>query len=301
MNLGCCDDALRCFEVASMSCNCGKTSGGDECKEANHDGLRNESLDPTGLTARRSMTSVTFDRRRARIRHAKRKPRRGLYPPGSTARHLRRMSVSQAPAAEFLSPFCVGVRFLKTIRSLNHLLCIHYEKSRNGDDIGRTAWGAAQGPGMSGVSLPPISGCYDAVPTAEEQSPARIIQPRFHDERDDANDCDENYKKQDLLVVPHAVPRRSQLVPASVRACIRAVYSGSCGWFAVEPVPLAGALSGMATKACLQRIAAEGCLCFLLRRVTAGTFPAPLKLSARVTVWRVEDVRRWIQEQCMRA
>lgn len=38
----------------------------------------------------------------------------------------------------------------------------------------------------------------------------------------------------------------------------------------------------------------------LWRRVTAGTFPAPLKLSARVTVWRVEDVRRWIQEQCMR-
>jgi predicted DNA-binding transcriptional regulator AlpA len=36
----------------------------------------------------------------------------------------------------------------------------------------------------------------------------------------------------------------------------------------------------------------------LWRRVTAGTFPAPLKLSARVTVWRVEDVRRWIQEQC---
>jgi predicted DNA-binding transcriptional regulator AlpA len=36
----------------------------------------------------------------------------------------------------------------------------------------------------------------------------------------------------------------------------------------------------------------------LWRRVTAGTFPAPLKLSPRVTVWRVEDVRRWIEEQC---
>jgi prophage regulatory protein len=35
----------------------------------------------------------------------------------------------------------------------------------------------------------------------------------------------------------------------------------------------------------------------LWRRVWAGTFPAPLKLSARVTVWRVEDVRCWIQEQ----
>jgi len=35
----------------------------------------------------------------------------------------------------------------------------------------------------------------------------------------------------------------------------------------------------------------------LWRRVTAGSFPAPLKLSAKVTVWRVEDVRRWLQEQ----
>lgn len=78
------------------------------------------------------------------------------------------------------------------MRSLNHLLCIHYEKSRNGDDIRRTAWGAAQDPGISGYPCPDER-VYDAVPTAEEQSPARIIQPRFHDERDDANDCDENY------------------------------------------------------------------------------------------------------------
>lgn len=35
----------------------------------------------------------------------------------------------------------------------------------------------------------------------------------------------------------------------------------------------------------------------LWRRITAGTFPAPLKLSPRVTVWRVEDVRYWIVEQ----
>jgi len=35
----------------------------------------------------------------------------------------------------------------------------------------------------------------------------------------------------------------------------------------------------------------------LWRRVVAGTFPAPVKLSPRVTVWRVEDVRRWIKEQ----
>ncbi len=35
----------------------------------------------------------------------------------------------------------------------------------------------------------------------------------------------------------------------------------------------------------------------LWRRVQARTFPEPVKLSERVTVWRVEDVRRWIDTQ----
>ena len=35
----------------------------------------------------------------------------------------------------------------------------------------------------------------------------------------------------------------------------------------------------------------------LWRRVGAGTFPTPVKLSPRVTAWRAEDVRRWIEEQ----
>ena len=35
----------------------------------------------------------------------------------------------------------------------------------------------------------------------------------------------------------------------------------------------------------------------LWRRIQAGTFPGPVKLSARVTAWRAEDVRRWIAEQ----
>ncbi len=35
----------------------------------------------------------------------------------------------------------------------------------------------------------------------------------------------------------------------------------------------------------------------LWRRIQTGTFPEPVKLSARVTAWRVEDVRRWITEQ----
>jgi predicted DNA-binding transcriptional regulator AlpA len=35
----------------------------------------------------------------------------------------------------------------------------------------------------------------------------------------------------------------------------------------------------------------------LWRRIQARTFPAPVKLSERVTVWRAEDIRRWIAQQ----
>lgn len=35
----------------------------------------------------------------------------------------------------------------------------------------------------------------------------------------------------------------------------------------------------------------------LWRRVLDGNFPAPVKLSANVTAWRAEDLRRWIAEQ----
>lgn len=35
----------------------------------------------------------------------------------------------------------------------------------------------------------------------------------------------------------------------------------------------------------------------LWRRIQARSFPEPVKLSARVTVWRAEDLRRWIAEQ----
>lgn len=35
----------------------------------------------------------------------------------------------------------------------------------------------------------------------------------------------------------------------------------------------------------------------LWRKVRAGTFPAPCKLSERVTAWRVGDVRQWLQAQ----
>lgn len=34
----------------------------------------------------------------------------------------------------------------------------------------------------------------------------------------------------------------------------------------------------------------------LARRINEGAFPKPVKLSARVTAWRAEDVRRWILE-----
>lgn len=33
------------------------------------------------------------------------------------------------------------------------------------------------------------------------------------------------------------------------------------------------------------------------RRVKAQTFPQPLKLSERVTVWRAEAIRQWLDEQ----
>lgn len=39
----------------------------------------------------------------------------------------------------------------------------------------------------------------------------------------------------------------------------------------------------------------------LWRRIQARTFPEPLKLSPRVTVWRAEDIRRWITEQALGA
>lgn len=33
----------------------------------------------------------------------------------------------------------------------------------------------------------------------------------------------------------------------------------------------------------------------LWRKVRNGEFPAPVKLSAGVTAWRVEDIRAWIK------
>ncbi len=33
----------------------------------------------------------------------------------------------------------------------------------------------------------------------------------------------------------------------------------------------------------------------LWRKVKDGTFPSPVKLSERVTAWRVEDIRAWMQ------
>ena len=35
----------------------------------------------------------------------------------------------------------------------------------------------------------------------------------------------------------------------------------------------------------------------LWREVKAGTFPAPVKLSQRITAWRVVDVRTWIRSR----
>lgn len=35
----------------------------------------------------------------------------------------------------------------------------------------------------------------------------------------------------------------------------------------------------------------------LWRKVKTRDFPAPVKLSERVTAWKVEDVRAWMQER----
>ncbi len=37
----------------------------------------------------------------------------------------------------------------------------------------------------------------------------------------------------------------------------------------------------------------------LWRKVKAGTFPKPLKLSERITAWNVGDVRSWINTQSL--
>lgn len=35
----------------------------------------------------------------------------------------------------------------------------------------------------------------------------------------------------------------------------------------------------------------------LWRKVKDGTFPRPVKLGPRITAWRAEDVRAWIEAQ----
>lgn len=35
----------------------------------------------------------------------------------------------------------------------------------------------------------------------------------------------------------------------------------------------------------------------LWRKVKSGEFPAPVKLSARVTAWRLEEVHAWMQSR----
>ncbi len=35
----------------------------------------------------------------------------------------------------------------------------------------------------------------------------------------------------------------------------------------------------------------------LWRKVKAGEFPRPIKLSARVTAWRTEDIREWMRNR----
>jgi prophage regulatory protein len=76
------------------------------------------------------------------------------------------------------------------------------------------------------------------------------------------------------------------------------------------PVPLALAFDALSDSAFLRlsqlvqspkRCNSMGLLPFsaptLWRKVKAGTFPQPLKISQRVTCWRVGDVRAWLLQQ----
>lgn len=36
----------------------------------------------------------------------------------------------------------------------------------------------------------------------------------------------------------------------------------------------------------------------LWRKVKEGTFPAPVKLSAGITAWRLRDIQEWQRAQC---
>lgn len=37
----------------------------------------------------------------------------------------------------------------------------------------------------------------------------------------------------------------------------------------------------------------------LWRKVKAGEFPAPKKISPRITAWRIEEVRNWVEAQAL--
>ncbi|GGP24830.1 helix-turn-helix transcriptional regulator [Silvimonas amylolytica] len=64
---------------------------------------------------------------------------------------------------------------------------------------------------------------------------------------------------------------------------------------------LVGPAGRKAVLAGTQQHIASGILPFssatLWRLIKAQKFPAPVKLSARVTAWRVEDIRAWLMAQ----
>ncbi|NHQ88442.1 AlpA family phage regulatory protein [Iodobacter sp. HSC-16F04] len=57
-------------------------------------------------------------------------------------------------------------------------------------------------------------------------------------------------------------------------------------------LPVSGFVRQPAVLACVPFSATT-----LWRKCRAGSFPSPVKLSERVTAWRVEDVRQWLKTQ----
>ncbi|EKN4881646.1 AlpA family phage regulatory protein [Yersinia enterocolitica] len=57
-------------------------------------------------------------------------------------------------------------------------------------------------------------------------------------------------------------------------------------------LPAAGFVRQKALMPCLPFSPAT-----LWRRVSAGTFPKPVKISTRITAWKVDEIWEWIESQ----
>lgn len=83
---------------------------------------------------------------------------------------------------------------------------------------------------------------------------------------------------------PTGYVRQSQLVGDAGVTLEQATANRARGKGPVRPRPAVSAVVPISSAT-------------LWRKVKAGQFPAPVKLYERVTAWRVEDVRAWLESQ----